>query len=93
MTLLAMCNTPSLMMQWGGLLLLRYVIAPNGMVYKNGVVQSSPNKGVHIAELEDTGFVKYCTFNYIVYDLAPGMGLEFPLSRYTVMTDDGSWDF
>ena len=73
------------------------------MVYKNGVVQSSPNKGVHIAELEDTGFVKYCTFNYIVYDLAPGMyivydlapgmGLEFPLSRYTVMTDDGSWDF
>ena len=88
-----MCNTPSLMMQWGGLLLLRYVIAPNGMVYKNGVVQSSPNKGVHIAELEDTGFVKYCTFNYIVYDLAPGMGLEFPLSRYTVMTDDGSWDF
>ena len=72
---------------------LGYVIAPNGMVYKNGVVQSSPNKGVHIAELEDTGFVKYCTFNYIVYDLAPGMGLEFPLSRYTVMTDDGSWDF
>ena len=62
------------------------LITPDGKKYENAVIHSEKSYGVHVTEMNERKFTKYCTFNYIVNDIPAGYNEYY--SPYVIMIDD-----
>lgn len=65
---------------------LGHFIAPDGTEYKHGVIHSEVSYGVHVTQLEDRSFTKYCEVTYIDYDLSRDSTICY--SPYIVLSDE-----